>query len=372
MTASSGCALIRSDRVGFFDPYPDPYFVVVEREPVNISEATRKCVAFIGIREAGHFQPRATCFFVSYLEDQHSFDHLVTAEHVVSGLLSQGHDIWLRVNVKGGGSAEIPLEADAFRFHPDNERNPTDVAVCPINLRLVNEQDNSSSGEMDVRTIGLNGEQSLIPTEKWVNRHGGLGGQIAIVGLFRNHFGKDRNIPIVRVGNISAKPEEPVWTKYTGYLKAYLVEARSIAGLSGSPVFVMPDYALYVMRALERRSQKDSSVEAAAGLLGLMHGHFDVRNLNEDVVLDSGPERSVHTGIGVVIPVEKIIEAVEHPELTAMRKKVVADLRKDGATPDVVTVDKADGPLTTDENPQHREDFTSLLGKAARTPPQDD
>jgi hypothetical protein len=44
-------------------------------------------------------------------------------------------------------------------------------------------------------------------------------------------------------------------------------------------------------------------------------------NLNEDVVADQDdPQRSVHTGFGVVVPVEKIIETVKHPELVAMRK----------------------------------------------------
>jgi hypothetical protein len=48
-------------------------------------------------------------------------------------------------------------------------------------------------------------------------------------------------------------------------------------------------------------------------------------NLNEDVVADQDdPQRSVHTGFGVVVPVEKIIETVKHPELVAMRKAVAA------------------------------------------------
>jgi hypothetical protein len=49
-------------------------------------------------------------------------------------------------------------------------------------------------------------------------------------------------------------------------------------------------------------------------LMGLMQGHFDVPNLNEDVVTDTdAPENSVHTGIDVVIPVEKIMETLNQP-----------------------------------------------------------
>src|SRR5450759_1450503 len=106
-------------------------------------------------------------------------------------------------------------------------------------------------------------------------------------------------------------PGEPVKTKYCGYIKAYLIEARSMSGLSGSPVFVHSDYALELSKALAKRTISPQGM----ALLGLMHGHFDVQNLNEDVVTDDDkPERSVHTGIGVVVPVEKIVETIQHPE----------------------------------------------------------
>ena len=89
-------------RIGRYDQSPDPFFLVRGDRAVNISEAALKSVIFIGIRKDGIFQPRATAFFLRYREDQHQFDHLVTAEHVVSGLLTKGHDIWLRANLKSG------------------------------------------------------------------------------------------------------------------------------------------------------------------------------------------------------------------------------------------------------------------------------
>ncbi|MGH6790497.1 MAG: hypothetical protein ACRECC_12555, partial [Pseudolabrys sp.] len=100
----------------------------------------------------------------------------------------------------------------------------------------------------------------------------------------------------------------------------------------------------------------------------LMHGHFDVPNLNEDVVADDDePERSVHTGIGVVVPLSKILETINHPDLVAMRKKIVKDLRESsGAKPDLAPDDE-DLPAT-DVNPNHREGFTSLLNAAAKKP----
>jgi hypothetical protein len=70
-------------------------------------------------------------------------------------------------------------------------------------------------------------------------------------------------------------------------------------------------------------------------LLGLMHGHFDVENLTEDVVVDDGGDgsRGIHTGIGVVIPVEKLIETLSLPELVEKRQTDARDyLARTGAS----------------------------------------
>ena len=86
--------------IGGYSRDPDPYFV--DRDcGVNITDKALKAVGFIGIKSTGKFLPRATCFFVRQTTEQHRFDHLVTAEHVVSGLLTKGHDIWLRVSRLG-------------------------------------------------------------------------------------------------------------------------------------------------------------------------------------------------------------------------------------------------------------------------------
>jgi len=43
-----------------------------------------------------------------------------------------------------------------------------------------------------------------------------------------------------------------------------------------------------------------------------------VKNLNEDVVTDSdGALGSINTGIGVVVPIEKILETILHPDLAS-------------------------------------------------------
>jgi hypothetical protein len=54
---------------------------------------------------------------------------------------------------------------------------------------------------------------------------------------------------------------------------AHLIEAKSIGGLSGSPVFI--NMTPFEMTASKGRPSKIFHLY----LLGLMHGHFDIENL---------------------------------------------------------------------------------------------
>jgi len=153
----------------------------------------------------------------------------------------------------------------------------------------------------------------------------GLGDEVFLTGLFERHYGTTRNIPILRTGAIAAMPEEPIyWTRTTVEgdravsMDAYLIEARSIGGLSGSPVFV------YVGST---RRTGSGAVAIRAGrtyyLLGLMHGHWDAP---PDALSDSDEMRAeaVNMGIGIVVPVEAIMETLNHPKL---KRRVTSPVR---------------------------------------------
>jgi hypothetical protein len=93
-----------------------------------------------------------------------------------------------------------------------------------------------------------------------------------------------------------------------------------------------------------------------------------VEDLNSDVVVDditkAAPE-GIHSGIGVVVPVSKIRETLMQDELEKARKKIIKDhLEKSSVTPDVATDDV--DPAANSANPNHREDFNSLVGEAVR------
>jgi hypothetical protein len=333
-----------------------PWFALPEFTDMAVNEAVRKCVLFLGTKEKGKFRPRATAFVVSIrAEIDIGWRYLVTAEHVVSGLVSRGHEIWVRSNLKDGTASENKLSNGRWWYHPNNENEPTDVALAPVDF----------SPDEDFLAIPLNSDTSMAATDLVMMGRISVGHEVYITGLFRSHYGRQQNVPIVRIGNLAMMRGEKVYTEYCGYIDAYLIEARSISGLSGSPVFLNIPF-------LERTPNIGLAVQnERTHLLGLMHGHFDVKNFKDDIVIDAdqqdGTISGINTGIGVVIPVEKILETLEHPELVEMRRKAVEELRKQqGATADSDASDAASG----EENPQHLEDFKRLVDVAARKRPR--
>jgi hypothetical protein len=290
---------------------------------VLIPNRARECVLFVGIKIDGVFLPRATAFAVEVEEHENRWIYVVTAEHVISGLLTKEHDVWLRVNTKSGSPAEVKCAPSDWWFHPDNESAATDVAIAPLDI----DQD------IDINPIPIFGPRTVAATGEIISKvRIGVGDEVAITGLFRSHHGQNKNVPITRIGNLAMMNEEPVKTKYCGDVEAYLVEARSIGGLSGSPVFVH----LPAVRTIDGKTRLHQEQKVfQLYLLGLMHGHFDIDNLNADVVLEDEKDSTsgIHSGIGVVIPVEKITETIMQHDLIKIRQKIVDDAEREASQP---------------------------------------
>ena len=193
------------------------------------------------------------------------------------------------------------------------------------------------------------------------------GDDVFITGVFTSHCGETKNIPIVRAGVIAAMPEEPVWTP-DGYMDAYLVEAHSIGGLSGSPVFVqMAPYR--VVDGAVRQSTKRTHY-----LIGLMKGHFVIES-TEDAVMEheEGGTGKINTGIGVVVPSRIIEETCEQPKLAGQRQEILSKLAAEsGGVNDSTVSPKKSEPSTTADNPSHAEDFSRLLASVVTEKPPDD
>jgi len=88
--------------------------------------------------------------------------------------------------------------------------------------------------ELDVSHIPI----GLFADEKTIAHHKlGVGDEVFATGLFTEVTETTRNIPIVRTGTVAMIPGEKI-PFGKNLIEAYLVELRSIGGLSGSPVFV--------------------------------------------------------------------------------------------------------------------------------------
>lgn len=224
---------------------------------------------------------------------------LVTARHVIDGIRSLGLDrVWLRVNLKDDSSRWIKTDATEWIKHPSD--STVDVAL----LSLAFQQD------WDHMMLAGWG----ITEDKLKSRGVAAGDAVFITGLFRHHQGARRNIPIARHGNLACLNEELISTRF-GQMDAFLIEVRSIGGLSGSPVF------LNLGPAKSDAGEDYNEIY----LFGLIHGHFDMKSGTVDSIIeDFGPNAGqihVNTGIAIVVPYPKIAEVLAHA-------KIVGDSRK--------------------------------------------
>jgi hypothetical protein len=279
---------------------------------MRVPDETRKCVAFVGMKTARGYEVKGTAFFIGRRrqvgDHNFSFMYAVTAKHVIDGIRDKGSDICMRVNFRDGSSQWIESKASSWRFHPDDLE--IDVAVLEL---MPNDQ-------VDLLLFPL----EAFATDEIISKEGiGIGDTVFLTGLFASHYGRKRNIPIVRMGNIAAMPEEPIETSF-GLFDAYLVESRSIGGLSGSPVFVQQE---------RLRMHNGELVYAPLGspfyLLGLMHGHWDAPMPNQDdVTTDILNKETVNMGIAMVIPATKIREVITQPAIKDFEDRMEDELRK--------------------------------------------
>jgi hypothetical protein len=260
-----------------------------------IPPAYRDCVCFVYATFRGESKPVGTAFFLCISKPPVRWIVVVTALHVVANAQRDSDDgkTFLRVNTKDGGYRHVEVVADKW-FKPDMSEEIIDIAFCQWETL-------PGSSDFDFLCVGseLAATSEVIEAEEI-----GVGNEIAFAGLFVRHHGKRRNEPIVRFGNICAMPAEPVSTA-VGDVEAYLVESRSVGGLSGSPVFV--DVGL-VRNVGNVRSYRDSDGPALY-LLGVVNAHWNAPAGSPAVEGDLSTEM-VNMGIAVVTPIDRVLDVI--------------------------------------------------------------
>ncbi len=295
--------------------------------------------------------PHATGFFVTVpcqspeLEGEVMY-YFVTAKHVATDLKDRA--VYFSVNKIGGGvinDGVIPV-VPAWVVHPTDPN--ADVAVIQVVLKV---------GVVDIAPVPV--ETFALP-QRIRELNIGLGDEVHSVGLFSGVPGTESNTPVARFGNISMMSSEQIQTDL-GFTEMYLVEARSIGGMSGSPVFVRPTYG----QRIDRNDGSQVLVFSAGKgetLLGMAEGHWDVRE--EDINKPSfvhDRKKGVNYGIALVVPAYKIYDTIYRPEAVAMRQRQEREvIRLRQSTPG------SDSAKEKNEKTFTQSDFDEALKKASR------
>jgi len=297
---------------------PQWYLIPPPDINMRIPDDNKKCVVFFGveIQDGASIKIKwgGTGFLVNVQSDKVAgmhFVYLATARHVAAQ--TKGTVFYIRFNTKDGNSLEFRVgEEPTWWFHP-SEAEAADVAVLALGIPL------EIFKSLDVVRVD---SKQFVTDSALKAENIGAGDEVFIVGLFSYHAGNHKNIPIVRMGNIAMIPDEPVQTKDFGNMEAYLIEARSTGGISGSPVFV-----------LKQREIGKWTVH----LLGLIHGHWNIdsEKIIDAISADGAIKAGVNVGIAIISPAKKILDILNRKELADARAKLEADeIAKNSPTPD--------------------------------------
>jgi hypothetical protein len=301
---------------------------------MRVHEDLLKCVGFLCV-QSGEWLYGGTGFFVGVKSESDpgvSYGYFVTAKHCVIKAQDYG-DLNIRLNRRGGGFLYVSVKS-SWIFPSDPS---VDLAILPFAPQ---------TNVVDYKVLEL----SMIASDEIIAQHSiGIGDDLVISGLFTQHYGTEKNLPIVRFGNIAAMPSEPILDKKTGagYL-AYLIEARSIGGLSGSPVFA------YIGPSRVANNKMNFGQQVTI-LIGVVRGHWEHEESSVDFI---GKEmKHVNMGIAIATPAQEIRKILFSEELMNNRKQTDAERAK---TKNAVTEDDTFAQSFT------KDDFEAALKKASR------
>ncbi len=303
-----------------------------------------------------------TGFFVGVRSETFSHEnhvYAVTNWHVV---LKDGFSV-IKVNTIDGKVYIIETEPSEWEFQPRQD----DIAVYSVR-----------HGELDsdIHKVILIPIEYFATDEIILDKKIGVGDDVFMIGRFIDYDGEITNSPAARFGNISIMPvpiKQP--TKYKG--KSYCLDLHSLTGFSGSPVFV------YRTPGTNFAEKFILISERFYYLLGIHWGQFPEEW--EIIMKDKLPKPESHalitegkyvkglSGMTCVIPAEKILGVLNLPTFKKQRAEGDQELMnhyiETGFPPQA---ESAMAKSIEPDNPQHKEDFTSLLSAAAKKKPQED
>jgi hypothetical protein len=269
-----------------------------------------ECVCYVCTKIHGEWKFGGTAFFIGVPSESvpdRTYIYAITARHCIKKIEELGGDVHLRVNLADGRSVFIQINTEWF--YPESETS--DLAVLPIApMRPVFEN------------MAL--PYRCLATPETIDRELiGIGDEIYIAGLFTLRHGRERNHPIVRSGIIASMVNEKLEDATSGkHYDAYLIEVRSIGGLSGSPVMVMVHQG--------RGTGEPFTIKRSYYLLGLIRGHWDLKKPGVSPLFGSDLEQ-VNMGMAIVTPAHEIAGVLQSEVLAKERRRLDRKAAKEGA-----------------------------------------
>jgi hypothetical protein len=239
--------------------------------------------------------------------------YAVTNKHIIQN----GNSV-VRLSTQDGRKAFFPTVERDWVFHSDGD----DLAIY------------SPSLEHNLANCRLNfvRRERVVDYGRFRVMDVGPGDDVFAVGRFINHEGRQRNLPTARFGCIGQMPWEPI-QQDTGFMQeSFLVEARSIGGYSGSPVFLHSANFRFGAR------QIISGPTRGPWLLGVNWGHINdwgpVCDASGRPVNPGRPrdmQVRTNTGMMAVVPAWKLAELLDGEELARERAATAKKLREEEA-----------------------------------------
>lgn len=288
-------------------------------------------------------KPVATGFFVRVpvegVGEALRVDYLVTARHCIDEARAQGAGgtVYIRFNKKAGDFAYIETDVDGWL-----EDDTADVAALmslPSALPPgVTPSDVEAASLKLAHFVGPGPDyrfQGIADGIGEVDVQPRVGHEVYFLGLFTEHAGSERNLPIARFGHISRMPDL-IEMEHGGVrfkTIAYLVEFHSIGGHSGSPVFFLYPMMVGTPQRDEKTDTNWMQIDQAhiSGFMGLVTGHYPILSETTTEMGDTAVE--LNSGIAVVTPACAVKELLMREDFVEQRKNLRKSVESKGPTP---------------------------------------
>ncbi len=270
---------------------------------VDFTDALASTVIFLFAEHSG--KPIGTAFIIGYPIPNISnrvVPLIVTAKHVIGNQT----EVIGRFSTKSGGeTTEVRYDLDYLRKEGDLWehldagvdllvfRTPhfEKVSYQPFPIQLIASKENYI-------------EEDIKPTDR-----------IIFPCLLVNFMGLTRNYPVIRDGSIALVPDERIPLEYeigdkhvNTKQRVILIDATSIPGASGSPVFLWPG---------PRLKQGTFTIGGTQPLLlGIMHGFYPAaREITGIQVSRVLPVFEENSGIAIIFPSWRLLEILEYDDV---------------------------------------------------------